>query len=617
MSTSASLDHPMQSRGGTQSAQAGGQRRRRCKGSSRRAAVFQRDRHVTRITQQWDNEQGGTPEAMTRFNNYSSRRALTTNNTTRLHHDELTSSISDWTSRTHAMSQHYSLRQDERTFESLRKSKSNVPQIGGLPPNRPDGVFRIMYCQLNGLAEFSRRTEKISNIMGLAQQYEVDGAALCEVGVNWSYQARNHRLSNWLNDKSDREIKATTSHNIHGPKRTVGQYGGTALVLFNSLLQYGQGTAQDHRNLGRWSSWILSSTPLHRTRMVVAYCPGRSKRTGTKTVYQQHLRLIQTLQLACTPYQLFLDDLTKQIKCWQAAGDRILLFIDANEHILSGRISKKLAELGIQERSHKFWGSTEPNTYIDGSQPIDGIFASPELEITNCLSLSFHESVGDHHTIIVELSTRSILGQHQSTIVRPTSRRLTTKHAQSVTAYNECFRSQVSIHRIAERTESLKKKVQEESYPSGEETSTEILCLLKQMDEIKACSERGCRKILKPAAPCSPPIAFWNDKIHAYQHLLRLKQGAHPGMSRSHTYRMATGKNIEHPAQLTIKECSEGVRLAKIRIKDLRIHADGLRRQHLGSTLQTAIDNGDEETQRNIRNRMRREYNTIQHKKLE
>ena len=82
-------------------------------------------------------------------------------------------------------------------------------------------------------------------------------------------------------------------------------------------------------------------------------------------------------------------------------------------------------------------------------------------------------------------------------------------------------------------------------------------------------------------------------------------------MSRSHTYRMAIRKNIENPEQLTTQECVEGIRLAKIRIKDLRNHAVGLRRQHLGSQLQTAITTGDEETQRNIRNRMRQEYSKL------
>lgn len=110
--------------------------------------------------------------------------------------------------------------------------------------------------------------------------------------------------------------------------------------------------------------------------------------------------------------------------CWIKAGDRILLFMDANEHITKGLIHTKLTskDVGLKEISHRHWGATPPHTHINGSIPIDGIFASAELEIMHCLHLSFHESVGDHRTMIVEISMRSILGQHQSSIVRPATR---------------------------------------------------------------------------------------------------------------------------------------------------------------------------------------------------
>ena len=166
-------------------------------------------------------------------------------------------------------------------------------------------------------------------------------------------------------------------------------------------------------------------------------------------------------------------------------------------------------------------------------------------------------------------------------------------------------------HRIAQQTDHLSQLAQQEGYPVNEDTARKILMLHSQMDEIKACSEKGCRNILKPAVAFSPPIAFWNDKVHAFQHLVRLKSGNYPGMSRSHSYRMATHKNIAHPNTLTLQECLEGLRLAKARVKELRTQADSLRRQFLGSSLQTAIDQNDEEAQRNIRNRMRREYSKL------
>ena len=592
-----------------------GRRGARPKESSRRAAVFRMDHAINRAVTEWESAQGGIEQAASRFQQYRSRRPLSLVRTTQLHSDQLTSELRDWTLRQQANDQHQLLRREEGLHASDLHRRRQVPRIGSIPAVRPDGVIRWMYCQVNGLAEPKRRTEKIDQILELARTHEIDGAALCEVGVNWSMTPRRRwfHLGHWLNSKSVREIRASTSNNIHGPKRSQGQYGGTGLVLFNSLLQYGQSTAHDHRQLGRWASWVLSNTPLHRTRVVVAYCPGRSRREGLKTVYQQHIRYIQQHNLAQTPYQLFLNDLVAQLKCWKAAGDRILLFIDANEHVISGKIGKSLTHraLGLHEISHKFWGTTPPHTYIDGSLPIDGVFASPELEVSNYMSLSFHESVGDHRTMIVEITSRSMFGQHLGPIVRPTTRRLTTKQPGSVRQYNECFLSQCYHHNIRDRTASLLASTQAEQYPVSPDTADKILSLHSQMDKIRTCSERGCRKILKPAAPYSPVISFWNDKIHAYQQLIRIKSGSHSGINRGHAYRTARRKHILDPWALSIDDCKEGIRLAKIRQVDLRKAADAHRKQYLSECLQHAIDADDEAEQKAIRNRMRRESSKL------
>ena len=609
-------DSPMQSGEGTHRASGRGRGKRgtRSKESSRRATAFRLDNAVDGVFTTWEAEHGGSEQSAARFTSYRNNRSLSLV-TPRLHEDALNLDLHTWTATQHARQQHTQFRQEEQHHRSNHHRRVHVPRLGALPATRPDGVFRWMYCQLNGLAEPKRREEKLTQLTELARTHDIDGAALCEVGINWGRTPRRSwfTLANLINTKMDREVRATISHNIHGPRRSTGQYGGTGIVAFNSGIQYAQGTAHDHRQLGRWASWIFSSSPVHRTRVVTAYCPGKSRRDGLKTVYQQHLRYIQSHQLACTPYQLFVQDLTEQVKCWVEAGDRILLFIDANEHILDGLIGRKLTapRLGLVEVTHRLWGDTPPHTFIDGSMPIDGVFASPELEVTNSLMLSFHESVGDHRSIIIEVSTRSMLGQHQSSIVRPTTRRLTTKQPQSVSKYNACFLAQCTTHNIQTRTSSLLSAVRSTAYPVATETADEIMGLHSQMDEIRTRSERDCRRILKPAVAFSPVIAFWNDKIHVLQQLLRIKEGNHPGINRGHAYRTAKRKNISSPWNLSIADCKEGIRLAKLRQVEVRKQADAHRKQHLRTQLQKAIDDEDEPEQKNIRNRMRRESSKL------
>ena len=214
------------------------------------------------------------------------------------------------------------------------------------------------------------------------------------------------------------------------------------ILYSNTLLQYAHTCTHDMRRLGRWSSWTFYRNSLHRTRVIVAYGPGQF-RTGPKTVYQQQMTYIHSHQLRMSPLQLFLADLVKQLTSWRAAGNRLILFIDANESIIRGPICRALSNIGMREVTHKYWANgVEPNTHIAGSQSIDGIFTTHDVESTNFLLLPFTESVGDHRTMILEVSTASTIGHYQGNIVRPSARRLTTKQPWVLAASNSSLKQQ-------------------------------------------------------------------------------------------------------------------------------------------------------------------------------
>jgi hypothetical protein len=108
----------------------------------------------------------------------------------------------------------------------------------------------------------------------------------------------------------------------------------------------------DFRGLGRWNSWIIQADPSHKTRMVVAYQVGQARQRGLHTIYQQDVHYIQTHGLNCTPRELFQADILSAISHWIEHGDRILIFIDMNEHILTGRLAKAFQRLGLLEATH-------------------------------------------------------------------------------------------------------------------------------------------------------------------------------------------------------------------------------------------------------------------------
>ena len=136
----------------------------------------------------------------------------------------------------------------------------------------------------------------------------------------------------------------------------VGRYqpGGCAVLTFGKLHQYARKNGGDFRKLGRVASTVYYANRKHRTRVVTAYNVGSNKPRGLKTNYQQQLRYIQDKQLEIEPESMFLLDLYALLKTWKDQGDRLLLFMDANEHILRGKLARMLmGKLGLREATHK------------------------------------------------------------------------------------------------------------------------------------------------------------------------------------------------------------------------------------------------------------------------
>lgn len=343
------------------------------------------------------------------------------------------------------------------------------------------------------------------------------------------------------------------------------------MICRHEFIQYARKPSVDPRGLGRWCSWPFFCYPIHVTRIMVAYRPCNRKSKGLKTVYWQHLRYIQTHGLETDPASLFDANLSKQIKEWRGAGERIVLVIDVNGHPLYNNLYHQLQERDteLEEFSHKCWGPVAPYTHHAGKSPIDGAHRSPEVEIVNLCMLTFAESPGDHHSFCFDISTRSLLGEFRFKICRPVSRRLVTSQQDSVRRYNKKVREQFEIHRILERLNAVDKMTRYCGYPLPGWLCAMIIKLYKQMTEIKVHVEKKCRKILRPESDFSPTIQMWYDRIHTYLQLIRLHEGK--AKSVSNIIRFARRQHIPQPQQLTmVDELKDGLQLARIQKADLR-----------------------------------------------
>jgi hypothetical protein len=120
----------------------------------------------------------------------------------------------------------------------------------------------------------------------------------------------------------------------------------------------------------------------------------------------------------------------KQIKEWRKAGERIILFMDHNKNVINGPLGKELADkegLDLHEAIVQHMGASPGTTFFCGSRPINGIWVSSDLEISNASVMPFGYSIGDHHAFILDIPIQSLVGINPVKIVRPAGRRLNSR----------------------------------------------------------------------------------------------------------------------------------------------------------------------------------------------
>ena len=187
---------------------------------------------------------------------------------------------------------------------------------------------------------------------------------------------------------------AIASHNVH-ESRHAGrtQEGGTGCICFGDATGYIKTVGRNEEGLEQWSWILLGGTEGHNTRLITAYNPCENKNVNSGTSYQQQRRYFIMKKKDLTyPLILFRKHLIKQLKQWRASGERIVPFMDHNEHVMEGPLGKALANkegLDLSKAINLHTGASPSTTFFRGSRPIDGLWVSSNLDISNACVMPF------------------------------------------------------------------------------------------------------------------------------------------------------------------------------------------------------------------------------------
>ncbi len=128
--------------------------------------------------------------------------------------------------------------------------------------------------------------------------------------------------------------------------------------------------------------------------------------------------------------------------------------MDHNEHVYDGMLGKALSDregLNLREVILETREVQTGATFFRGSHPIDGLWASVDLDISNACVMPFGYGVGDHRAFILDIPLESLVGINPMRISRPTSRRLNSRIPGCGKAYIESLENNIIQHRLIER----------------------------------------------------------------------------------------------------------------------------------------------------------------------
>jgi len=243
--------------------------------------------------------------------------------------------------------------------------------------------------------------------------YDLDLFGGSESNLNWSKLPDNLQLAEWFCDVP--LCRTFTAHNSN-KNITRHQFGSTFWIGIGDATQYITGSTKDPSGLGRWLTCTLLSRSGKRLHVIFGYRPCQNLCSCLQSVYAQHRRYFDSINQYICPQEAFLLDLAQVVTEWAQMGDKILLFADLNGDSQQQEILSFATLCGLVESilSH-FPSLPSPTTFKRGKclgcSPIDGVWATPGVNICQAMMCAIQHSPGDHQAIILDINLLDTIGE--------------------------------------------------------------------------------------------------------------------------------------------------------------------------------------------------------------
>ena len=492
------------------------------------------------------------------------------------------------------------IQQQERI--DIRGVSDELLQVHGvLPGKKEEGITRLMYENANGIPNRLVGNETLEKAKDLINELGGDIVAYNEHRQNLRHK-ENRNGWNQLFKGGEADVRSVVGHNVHGDTDRIGrvQEGGTALVMFGPLTEYLDMTEseKDKTGLGRWTTMLLKGGTGVQTRIICGYNPCRSGREAHRTSYNQQRRyqIWQQHDHITCPRVKFREDLGKLLKEWRAAGDRIIVCLDANENIYTQALGKLLTDpegLGMIEVVGRYTGKRIGPTHFRGKLPIDGIWATPDITVANACIMPAGYGIGDHRLFVIDFHTASLVGSGPPRERRAASRRLNTRLPHVVKKYADNLEKNMRRHRLIEKLEEA-----HSSSKDKEEAQRKIGIVDESSMQLMKHAAKKCRRLKSGQICFSPESVIWIKREQIYKSLMAYHLGRNK--NRGNLKRAARKQGIQKPFEISMAELKTRLEICSERNNYFRENGPRYRKKHLLKRAELAREEGRDEAAKKI-----------------
>ncbi len=414
------------------------------------------------------------------------------------------------------------------TSDEGASSHGSLERWGNLLETKKEKTVRIVFQNLAGLANPEACDMKLELLRRWVTTNAVDIFGGVELGTCWDLVEYPRRLPQLTRGWWE-AVQWSLSYNRLEKHSTIVQPGGTGIAVFNKLAHHAQKAGDDPTGLGRWSWVRLKGQGARITWIIALYRPCRSD--GPLSTYQQHCRALSKLHRNECPREAVLTDLASEVRNWQEEGDSIIILTDFNEDVRSPWIQKYFAELNLIEALTAMTAPPPTATYNRGSNPIDGIYLSPDLlpSITGGY-LAFETILpSDHRALWIDVPGILLGLDDTSQIRKPQARRLQCRDPRIVAKYVTHLTQTLEEAQAFQRLDTLRSRIQHNRMTRVQQQEYEALD--RTATSARLSAEKHCRKFKMGQVPWTPDLTRKIYRVLYWKGVASRAQGRRIGTS--------------------------------------------------------------------------------------